>query len=62
MMTGVRQMINAVYMYLYYVYYDYKMRTDRQYRVREAMILVKQRHAATLRKLAQYEKEHPWRL
>lgn len=44
MITAVKQTINAIYMYCYLLYYDYKLRTDTKFLIREAVKILKERN------------------
>ncbi len=62
MITVVKQYLNALYMYIYLIYYTTRIRNDRKFMIREAIKEVKAQQKQTLRKLASYEKEHQWRV
>ena len=44
MMTEGKQMINAIIMYVYLLYYDYRLRNDRRF-------MLKELHAALVKEL-----------
>ncbi len=62
MITVVKQYLNALFMYVYLIYYIERIRRDRRFMFKEALDAVTQENERTLAKLAEYERSEKWKV
>lgn len=62
MMTVVKQTINAIYMYVYLLYYTERLRRDQKFMFKEALAEKSKAHTNTMKKLAEFEREFKWKV